>query len=370
MLTNKRVGFDARPVLASYSGIGQYVRQLFPAMFRLNPPLEWIAYASPEALSHLKVGALLDQGTLKSSASRWRPGWMDRFSEPLDIFHGTNFKAKNYGQKKTVLTIHDLWLDRNPAYSKKLFGQRLSAWKTRRGAARAEKIITVSKFSKQEIHEMYTIPCEQIEVIYHGCSCDMYQDCDEDKWREVCTRLGLSDRPFILFIGGAEPRKNHRVLFEALAQSPRLTQEISLVAIGDETVRGTSLRRTAQVLGLSEVVRCPGHLSTADLRVVYSKAVALVFPSLYEGFGIPLLEAMACGTPIITGHETALPEVAGDAALYVDVQDSEQLGAVLGKLVNDSELQERLRNKGFDRVKQFSWEKAARDTLAVYQEVC
>ena len=87
MLTNKRVGFDARPVLASYSGIGQYVRQLFPAMFRLNPPLEWIAYASPEALSYLNVGALLDQGTLKSSASRWRPGWMDRFSEPLDIFH-------------------------------------------------------------------------------------------------------------------------------------------------------------------------------------------------------------------------------------------------------------------------------------------
>ena len=98
--------------------------------------------------------------------------------------------------------------------------------------------------------------------------------------------------------------------------------------------------------------------------------MALVFPSRYEGFGIPLLEAMACGTPIITGQETALPEIAGDAALYVNVQDSEQLAAVLGELIDDSELQERLRHKGFDRVKQFSWERAARETLAVYQEVC
>ncbi len=366
---NKRVGFDARPVLAPYSGIGQYVRQLFPAMFRLNASVEWIAYASPEALSHLNVGGLMDQVTLKSSASRWVLGWLEQFSEPLNVFHGTNFKAPNYGQKKTVLTIHDLWLDRYPVYSKKLFGQRLSSWKTRRGTLRADKIIAVSKFSKQEIHEVFAIPWEQIVVIYHGCSCDMFPDCDEEKWHEARLRLGLSERPFILFIGGAEPRKNHQVLFEAFAQSPELIREFTLVAIGDETVRGTSLRQTAQALGLSEVVKCPGSLSAADLRVVYSHAAALVFPSLYEGFGIPLLEAMACGTPIVTGQETALPEVAGDAALYVNVQDSEQLGAVLGQLLNDSVLQEQLRNKGFDRVKQFSWDRAARETLAVYQEV-
>ncbi|MEC4681383.1 MAG: glycosyltransferase family 1 protein [Nitrospirota bacterium] len=370
MLTNYRVGFDARPVLAPYSGIGQYVRQLFPSMFRINPSVEWIAYASLEARSHLSVDGLMNPVTIKPGASRWIPKWMDRSSERLNVFHGTNFKAPNYGQKKTVLTIHDLWLERYPAYSKKLLGQGLSSWKTRRGAAQAEKIIAVSKFSKQEIHEVFAIPCEKIAVIYHGCSCDMFPDCDEGKWQEVRARLGLSDRPFILFVGGAEPRKNHRVLFEAFAQSSRLTQEISLVAIGDETVRGTSLRQTAHTLGLSEVVKCPGSLSTADLRVVYSKAVALVFPSLYEGFGIPLLEAMACGTPIITGQETALPEVAGEAALYVNAQDSEQLGTVIRQLLIDSVLQERLRKKGFERVKQFTWERAARDTLAVYEEVC
>ena len=176
MFTNKRVGFDARPALAPYSGIGQYVRQLFPSMFRLNPSVEWIAYASSEVRSHLIVDGLMDPVTIKPSTSRWIPRWRERSSERLDVFHGTNFKAPNYGQKNTVLTIHDLWLDRHPVYSKKLFGQRLSSWKTRRGAIRAEKIIAVSKFSKQEIHEVFSIPLEKIVVIYHGCSSDMYPE--------------------------------------------------------------------------------------------------------------------------------------------------------------------------------------------------
>jgi glycosyltransferase involved in cell wall biosynthesis len=370
MRTNNRIGFDARPVLAPYSGIGQYVRQLFPALFRLNAPIDWIAYAPPEALSHLNGGGLKDQVTVKPWASSWVSKSLAQFGVPLNIFHGTNFKAPNYGQNKTVLTIHDLWLDRNPVYSKKLLGQRLSSWKTRCGAIRADKIIAVSKFSKQEIHEVFAIPLEKIAVIYHGCSSGMFPDGDEAKWHEARVRLGVPDRPFVLFVGGAEPRKNHRVLFEAFAQSSRLHQEFSLVAIGDETVKGESLRQTAYALGLSDVVNCPGSLSTGDLRVVYSHAAAFVFPSLYEGFGIPLLEAMACGTPIITGQETALPEVAGDAALYVNIQDSEQMGIVLEQLLNDSELRERLRNKGFTRVKQFTWEQAAQETLAVYQEVC
>ena len=370
MRTNKRVGFDARPVLALNSGIGQYVRQLFPAMFRLDDCHEWVAYASQEARPHLQVEDAIGRITLKPHPPKWGRAWWKKTGDSLDVFHGTNFKAPQYGQKSTVLTIHDLWLDRYPAYSKKLFGQRLSSWKTRRGGIRADKIIAVSQFSKQEIHEVLAIPMEKIVVIYHGCSSEMYPDQDEDNWNAVRARLGLSDRPFILFVGGAEPRKNHRVLFEALAQSPKLAKEFSLLAIGDETARGESLWQTAQNLGLSDIVRCPGALSIGDLRVVYSQAAAFVFPSHYEGFGIPLLEAMACGTPIITGQNTALPEVAGDAALYVNVQDTDQLGAALDQLLHDAGLQERLRQRGFERVKHFSWERAAKETLAVYQGIC
>ncbi len=370
MSVSCRVGFDAGPAHAVYSGIGQYVRQLFPAMFQVNSTIEWVAYTTSRQTTHPDGLETMAPLTIKPSEPRWLPSWMGSSYESLDLFHGTNFKALDYGQKKTVLTIHDLWLDRHPAFSKKLFGQALSSWKTRRCAIRADKIIAVSQFSKQEIHEVFGIPLEKIAVIFHGCSDDMFPDDDEERWQDVRARLGLSDRPFIVFVGGAEPRKNHRALFETFAQFPKLAQEFSLVAIGDETVRGVSLRQTAQALGLAEVVTCLGSLSTADLRVVYSHAAALVFPSLYEGFGLPLLEAMACGTPIVTGQDTALPEVAGDAALYVNVQDSEQLGTVLGQLLNDSKLQERLRNTGFDRVKQFTWGRAARETLSVYEEIC
>ncbi len=366
----RRVGFDAGPMLSAYSGIGQYVRQLFPAMFQIKSSIEWVAFSPTKHPTQLNGLDSIASLTIKPPETNWVPSWLGSSSESLDLFHGTNFKAPNYGQKKTVLTIHDLWLDRYPGYSKKFLGQRLSSWKTRRGAIRADKIIAVSKFSKQEIHEIFAIPLEKIAVIYHGCSGDMFPDNDENTWVDVRARLGLSDRPFILFVGGAEPRKNHRVLFEAFAQCPSLVKECSLVVVGDESVRDESLRHTAQALGISGNVQCPGSLSTADLRVIYSHATVLVYPSHYEGFGIPLLEAMACGTSIITGQATALPEVAGDAALYVNAQDAEQLGAVLEQLFNDSELQERLRSAGFERVKQFTWERAARETLAVYEEVC
>ncbi len=370
MSVPRRVGFDAGPAHATYSGIGQYVRQLFPAMYKLNSSIDWVGFSSANKAAQVHDLESIASLTMQPSQSGWLSHWIGHSSESLDLFHGTNFKARNYGQKKTVLTIHDLWLDRHPAYSKKLFGQGLSSWKTRRGAIRAERIIAVSEFTKQEIHEIFGIPLEKIAVIYHGCSSDMFPDHDTSTWNDVRARLGLPDRPFILFMGGAEPRKNHRVLFEAFAECPRLTRECSLVAIGDETVREASLRRTAQALGLSENLQCLGSLSIADLRVLYSHATVFVYPSHYEGFGIPLLEAMACGTPIITGQETALPEVAASAALYVNVQDAEQLGVVLEQLCNDSDLQDRLRSTGFERVEQFTWERAARETLAVYEEVC
>ena len=126
---------------------------------------------------------------------------------------------------------------------------------------------------------------------------------------------------------------------------------------------------TARELGITDSVCCPGYVSIEDLRMLYSHAECFVFPSLYEGFGIPLLDAMACGAPLITGAGSALPEVAGDAAVYVDTHDPEQLGGELERLVGDRGLQEQLRKKGFERVKQFTWERAAQETLHLYQEV-
>lgn len=364
-----RVGFDAGPIRSSYSGIGQYVRCLFSAMFKLSQAIEWVGYTPSDISAQTFPLHSHSHVSWKYPESRWRFPLTRPEQNPLQIFHGTNFKAPDYGQQRTVVTIHDLWLSRNPQYSKKLFGEALSTWKLGLRAKRVSRVIAVSQFSAREIQEVFDLPSEQIAVISHGCSPDMFPERDARKFQEIRGRLHLPARPYILFVGGAEPRKNHHVLFEAFSRSAMLGKSYSLVAVGEVHTRGASLVRTARELGISDSVRCPGYVSIDDLRMLYSHAEAFVFPSLYEGFGIPLLEAMACGAPVVTGTGSALPEVAGEAALYVNLQDPEQLSAELEGLVSDRGFQERLRSKGFERVKQFTWDRAAQETLDLYQEV-
>ena len=290
-------------------------------------------------------------------------------SERPEKFHGTNFKAPNFGQRHSVLTIHDLWLTRNPQYSKKLFGQALSSWKLGRRAIRMSRIIAVSEFSAQEIHNIFGVPREQIAVIHHGCSLNMYQDRQEEKFFQVCQRFGLAKKPFVLFVGGAEPRKNHRMLFSAFSQSKFLSGKFALVAVGDVETRGENLFRTAHELGISDVVRCPGLVTAEELRLLYSFASVFVFPSLYEGFGIPILEAMACGTPVIATAHTAIPEVAGEAASYVEPNNVDQLVLKLEQVLSHETEQQLMKELGFQRARQFTWNRAAQETLSLYREV-
>ncbi|MGD9849877.1 MAG: glycosyltransferase family 4 protein [Nitrospirales bacterium] len=364
-----RIGFDAAPAFSSYSGIGQYVRSLFSAMFNLAPEIEWVGYAPTvvQKASH----PLGDHPSVsyQHKIPIWKPRGFSGDPQIMDIFHGTNFKAPNCGQQYSVLTIHDLWLTRNPQYSKKLFGQALSSWKLGRRAIRMSKIIAVSEFSAQEIHAIFGVPRENIAVIHHGCSLDMYVDRHQEKFQQLGQRFGLPNRPYVLFVGGAEPRKNHRTLFAAFSQSKYLSSNFCLVAVGDVDTRGDNLFRTAHEFGISDVVRCPGLVTSEELRLLYSFAGVFVFPSLYEGFGIPILEAMACGAPVIATDRTAIPEIAGEAALYVDPHDVAQLVAKLERILSDETEQQKMREQGFQRARQFTWNRAAHETLSLYRKV-
>jgi len=338
-------------------------------MMDLAPEIEWVGYVPND---HSDRALPFDHHSFVSFRSKrfmWKTRGFSQARPSPDLFHGTNFKAPNFGQKKSVLTIHDLWLTRNPQYSKKFFGQRLSSWKLGRRAARMSKIIAVSQFSAQEIHEVFGVPREQIAVIYHGCSLHMYVDRNEEKFQEVSQRLGLSGRPYIFFVGGAEPRKNHRTLFKAFAQSSWLAKNFCLVAVGDVDTRGDNLFRTAHECGISEVVHCPGLIAAEDLRILFSFASIFVFPSLYEGFGIPVLEAMACGTPIVAADSTAIPEIAGEAAMYVNPTNVEQLTAQLEEILGNDAQQAIMKEEGLKHVRRFSWDRAAHETLSLYREV-
>ena len=193
---------------------------------------------------------------------------------------------------------------------------------------------------------------------------------DDHAMAELRKRIGLKTEHFVLFIGGADPRKNHQIFLEAAEMVRKKLGSRTLVLVGSPVHPFGNYEETARRRNLTEKVLCPGRLSTNDLQLLYSSTDLFVFPSLYEGFGMPVLEAMACGAPVLTSNSTALAEVAGDAAVLADPQDVRALGEAMVRALEDEPLRAGLKIKGFARAKQFSWEQAAAKTVELYREVC
>ncbi|WP_447973288.1 glycosyltransferase family 4 protein [Nitrospira sp. Kam-Ns4a] len=365
-----RIGIDANPIVGDRGGIGWHTYHLIRALLNLKEDLDLLCYVKPGAVRRGKVtswesgvrAAWVESGR---AMLRWR-GVLDH----LDLFHGTNFKMPTTGRYGGVVTIHDLWLDRHPEYSAKLFGQKPSFYRTRRTAWRARKVVTVSEFSARDIQALYDLPAERVTVIYNGVAEAFRPTPDAEALEAFRRKHAVPTGRFILFVGGADPRKNHQILLRAYARVAELLTSHTLVMVGDPIHRFGDIRQTARTFGVESRVVCPGRLSAGELRLLYSHADLFVFPSLYEGFGMPVLEAMACGAPVITANTTALPEVAGEAALLVDPRDAEGLANAMIRVIEDERLREELRVKGFERAKQFTWESAARRTVALYRDLC
>jgi len=364
-----RVGIDANPIMGDRGGVGWHTYHLLQAMVGLRGELDLIGYVSPGSLEGGVPRGWTSQGIGWIEAGRWTLPWRGRL-DGLDLYHGTNFKMKTTGRFGGVVTIYDLWMARHPEYSPKFFGQQASSRRTQRTAWRARKVITISEFSAREIMELYGLPAERISVIPCGVSSDFHPRKDPVGFAELRRRIGLPEGPFVLFVGGADPRKNHRVLVKAFAQRGDELKHVPLVLVGDTVHRFGRMAETIVDCGVKGWVACPGRLPIDDIALLYSHAEAFVFPSLYEGFGMPVIEAMACGAPVITSNRTSLPEVAGDAALLVDPEHAEAVGDALVTLLRDASLRETLRAKGFARARQFTWERAAKQTLDVYRECC
>jgi len=365
-----KIGFDATPLIHPVGGIARYAKDLLKAILDLKSGDTLIGYIPVGASSQLPWPAGEYHGHLEwveiGPCSFRRRGSVDQ----LDIYHGTNFKLQTSGRYGTVLTIHDLWLDRHPEYSKKLFGQRLSFIRTKRRVQQATRVIAVSEFTAKEIQELYEVPANKISVVHHGISKEFFPDPSPTKnFSGLRERLGIPDKPFVLFIGGTNPRKNHQTLFKALANNTFLCRDHSLVVVGSTSFKELTLEKTIHAFGLEECVVCVEQVSLIELRMLYSRASLFVFPSRYEGFGFPVLEAMACGVPVITSGCSALPEVAGDAAILVDPENSEALEQAMVQVLQDLDLQHTLRQKGLARAASFDWMRTAEQTLQVYHAI-
>lgn len=284
----------------------------------------------------------------------------------LDVFH-SQYIVPPFAKCKTVTTIHDLAYEHFPEFfplSQKLWFKMLM----RSSAQRADHIITVSEHSKRDIVYTYGIPAEKITVTYGSAGNEFFPRERERAKQELAGKYGINDA-FILYVGRLQARKNLRRLVEAYARVRKAGSRHKLLLVGKQDFLVQPVLLRIQELGLKNDVLMPGYIPSEDMPSFYNAADAFVYPSIYEGFGLPVVEAMACGVPVITSRGSSLEEVAGGAALIIDPFDELSIADALVRVLQDPELCAQLRQSGLQRSKCFDFRTAARQTIAVYEHV-
>lgn len=344
-----RIALDGMPLAAPLTGVGHYTAEL-----ARNLPV----LAPSDSFTFIAPGGLLKR--------RW---WslglpLHLLRNSFDLFHGTNYEIPFWSRHPTVVTIHDLsLLLHSEAHSDDLVSR--ARWRLPWMAKRASKIITPSNSIKTELCEALKIHPDKV-VVTPEAPRPVFK---KRKDPELLRRLGI-ERDFILFVGTIEPRKNLRRLVEAFARMLRGTSlSPQLVIAGGQGWMMDDFVSFINEKGVADRVCLTGYLEDEDLCALYSTCSAFIYPSLYEGFGLPLLEAMACGAPVITSRTPALLETAGSAARLVDPRDIEDIAQAMTELLSDLRAREHYAELGKAHVQKFSWEQTVQKTLAVYREL-
>lgn len=356
---------DARMI--TYTGIGRYIQNLIAHLPQVDGSCRITAITGAKTIE-LPVYANLDiQATARDipvysliKEQFLLPAEMNR-SAP-DIFHYPSFNMPLRNPKPAVVTIHDLVYYLDPASCSRLrhYYARIMFPLVARSARR---IIAGSEHTKVDIVNHLKVNPAKVTVIHHGVSAVYKPVADERLIDEVRLRYKIVG-DYILYVGSHHPRKNLKRLIEAFALIK--AEGLRLVITGAIEPRRGELYDTPSRLGMARRVIFTGSVSEKDLPALYSGALVFVMPSIYEGFGLPPLEAMACGTPVASSNATSLPEVTGDAALTFDPLDTTAISACMDRLISDTGLRERLRELGLARAKKFSWRRTAEQTLGVY----
>ena len=284
--------------------------------------------------------------------------------EGVDLLHALAFVTPLLSPCPAVVTIYDLSFLLYPESFKRSKRFYLGLF-TRLSARRARRIIAISKSTKRDVVRLLGVPPEKVAVIYCGID-EAFHPLAEDRVAAFRSKRGLPER-FILFVGTIEPRKNVTRLIEAFADLRFAICDLRLVIGGAKGWFYDDVFARVEELGLEGQVMFPGYIPASELPLWYNAAELFVYPSLYEGFGLPPLEAMACGTPVITANTSSLPEVVGEAGLTVDPLDAEGLAETMRRVLDDGALRQEMRERGLQRTKGFSWIKTAQETVQVYQ---
>lgn len=378
-----RVGIDCRtilnPVQGEAAGVGHYTYFLVKHILELDAQNEYVLFFDyrmkregtqefrhdnvkicyfpfssyrkflPFAYSHMLTAAAL-------------------LKERLDLFHSPTMSLPLTYPKTTVVTAHDLAIFVNPAwFPSQIFSTRLLV---PQALKRAKKIIAVSQSTKNDLKEIFNVSGRKVTIVHEGVSTQKLNL--KDKHVNVFKKFGLGRR-YLLFVGTLEARKNLIGLIETFAAlvetKPKLMAGVELVLAGAVGFKGDDVIEKIQALKLQKRVHYIGYVTHNEKMNLMSNALAFVFPSLYEGFGLPVLEAMNLGTPVITSKISSLPEISGEAALLVDPEDAADLAAGIERIISDDKLRRKLIDRGLKQAKAFSWMVAARETINVYKSV-
>ncbi|HUF23525.1 MAG TPA: glycosyltransferase family 1 protein [Vicinamibacterales bacterium] len=366
-----RIAIDARK-LRDF-GVGTYVRNVLRVLGRIDRENEYILLCRASDCDSVRAlgdnfRAVVEPSGNYSVAEQIRvPLALKRAG--AQVFHAPHYVLPPFLPCPAVVTIHDCIHLMFPEYLPNRLAYAYARTFMTIAARRSARVLTVSEASKRDILRFFHVPSSKVEVIYNALDPAFDNPPEAEDVIRVRQRYQLDDS-FLLYAGNIKPHKNVDRVIEAFARlKKRGFERLKLVIIGDEISKSPQLRRAVHRHQLHKHVRFLGFVPDATLAILYRLADVFVFPSLYEGFGLPPLEAMASGTPVVTSNVSSLPEVVGDAALLVDPHDAEAIAAATERILTDEALRRTLVQKGLARAHGFSWERSVRRIRDVYLEV-
>jgi len=361
-------------------GVGTYTRNVVRAFGRLDQTNQFVLIGSPQKVAEIgplpasfQTIPLLDDGTTARGYLEFRAILKRTQCDLVHIPH--LFWMPRTLPCPYVMTVHDLLEHMSHARGQSSLRRSLHRYLTRRVLKGAGRILAVSNFTKSEIETVFGIPASRIEVVYNAIDERFLHGHASDADRQMLAERYLIKYPFLLYAGSISPPKNLVRIIEAFsALKAELEKEgkfpdLKLIIIGDELSKHPDLRRTVIRSGVQNDVRFLGFIPIEMLRVFYDAAKIFVFPSLYEGFGLPPLEAMAHGTPVVTSNISSLPEVVGNAAVLVNPENVFEIMRALLHLLLDQPVRDEMKKRSYQQAKKFSWDASARRILEVYAEV-
>lgn len=372
------IAIDYTPAREQSGGIGRYVRELAAALAALDRKTEYRLFVSgssrplppPPAANFIWKPTPIPPRWLARVWHRARmPIPAEVFTGRIDLFHATDFVLPpTLPATRTLLTVHDLSFVRVPQAA----SPSLQAYLNRavpRSVSMADHILADSQATKDDLLALYGADANKITVLYSGVDSRFQKITDVTVLRQARAKYGLIGISYLLSVGTVQPRKNYSRVVRALAGLRQRGYDLHYAIAGGKGWLEAEMHQAIAETGLGDAVHLLGFVDDDDLPVLYSAARALVIPSLYEGFGLPILEAMACGTPVITSSLSSMPEVAGAAGVLVDPLDISAIEAAVMRIESDSHYRAFLIDAGYQQARQFTWEKSARQLKSIYERL-